>query len=70
MTTKYRVIKVKRAGVEPEIFMVVGIDFDEHAIESISQAMSEPEMRAHLRDTGASEDEINTWIEQGRSYPE
>ena len=70
MTTRYRVIKVKRAGGEPDLFMVVGIDFDEHAIKSISQAMSEAGMRAHLRETGASEDEINTWIEQGRSYPD
>jgi len=71
MTTKYRVVKVKRVGGDdPELFMVVGIDFDEHAIKSTTWAMAEPLMRQHLRETGASEDEINVWIEQGRSYPE
>ena len=41
MTTKYRVVKVKQASGEPETFMVVGIDFDEHTIKSMSRAMSE-----------------------------
>jgi hypothetical protein len=29
MPTRYRVIKVK--GVEPEVFIIVGIDFDAHS---------------------------------------
>jgi hypothetical protein len=68
MPTRYRVVKVK--GVEPEVFLIVGIDFDEHIIRSTSQAMSEAALRAHLREAGASADEITAWIEQGRSYPE
>jgi len=68
MPTRYRVVKVK--GVEPEVFIIVGIDFDEHIIRSTSQAMSEAALRAHLREAGAAADEIAAWIEQGRSYPE
>lgn len=67
MSTKYRVIKVK--GAEPETFIVIGIDFGEHAVKSTSKAMAEPDLRAHLRDAGASEDEIKAWIRQGRTYP-
>ena len=68
MPTSYRVVKVK--GVEPEVFIIVGIDFDEHSIKSTSLAMSEADLSAHLRDAGASQDEITAWIEQGRAYPE
>ena len=67
MATKYRVVKVK--GAKPEIFIVVGIDFDQHAITSTSLSMSEPNMRSYLEDAGASEKEINAWIEQARQYP-
>ena len=68
MPTRYRVVRVK--GVDPETFIIVGIDFDEHTIKSTSKAMSEGDLRAHLREAGASADEITAWIEQGRSYPE
>ena len=68
MPTRYRVVKVK--GVEPEVFIIVGIDFDEHAIKSTSLAMSEADLRAHLHEAGASQDEITAWIEQGQGYPE
>ena len=68
MPTRYRVVRVK--GVQPEVFIIVGIDFDEHLIKSTSQAMSETALRAHLREAGASADEMTAWIEQGRSYPE
>lgn len=67
MSTKYRVIRIK--SVEPESFVVVGIDFDEHAIKSTSPSMSEPELRDHLREAGATADDISTWIAQGRAYP-
>ena len=67
MPTKYRVIKVK--GSEPESFIVVGINFGEHSIVSTSKAMHEPALRAYLTDAGASEDQINAWIQQGRAYP-
>jgi len=67
MATKYRVVKVK--GTKPETFIVVGIDFDQHAITSTSESMSETVMRAYLKDTGASEKDTNTWIEQARKYP-
>ena len=68
MPTRYRVVRVK--SVEPETFIIIGIDFDEHAIKSTSKAMSEADLRAHMRETGASVEEINAWIEQGRAYPE
>ena len=68
MATKYRVISVK--GTNPELFIIVGIDFDEHSVKSTSQSMREAELRAHLREAGASPDEMTAWIEQGRAYPE
>jgi hypothetical protein len=71
MATKYRVVKVvKVKGSEPESFVVVGIDFGGHNIRSTSSAMSEAELREHLRQAGATGDEISDWIEQGRSYPD
>jgi hypothetical protein len=66
MASKYRVIKVK--GLDPESFIVVGIDFGKHLIKSTSVAMSESELHEHLRQAGATPEEIRTWIEQGRSY--
>ena len=67
MATKYRVIKVK--GSNPESFVVVGIDFTEHLIKSTSKAMSESELRDHLRQAGATPEEVLEWIEQGSAYP-
>lgn len=67
MATKYRVIKVK--GMEPESFIVVGIDFAEGTMKSTSHAMSEAALREHLHQAGATSEEINTWIAQGRTYP-
>jgi len=61
------VIKVK--GAEPEAFIIIGIDFGEHAVTSASKAMSEADLRVHLHEAGATEDEINAWIQQGRNYP-
>lgn len=66
MATKYRVIKVK--GSQPESFIVIGIDFNEHNIMSTSSAMSEVALRDHLRQAGATGDEIDEWIAQGRAY--
>ena len=68
MPTRYRVVRVK--GVDPETFIIIGIDFEEHIIKSTSKAMSEATLRAHLHEAGASADEITAWIEQGRAYPE
>jgi len=67
MATKYRVIQVK--GAKPELFIVIGIDFDQHRIKSASAAMPEDELREHLRQTGAMPSEISGWLEQGRTYP-
>jgi hypothetical protein len=67
MSTRYRVIKVK--GTEPEEFIVIGIDFGEHMVKSTSRAMQEPELREHLQEAGASDDQIKAWIQQGRAYP-
>jgi len=67
MSTKYRVIKVK--GAKPETFIVVGIDFEDAAITSTSESMSESAMRTYLQKAGASQKEIHTWMEQSRKYP-
>ena len=67
MATKYRVVQVK--GAKPETFLVVGIDFEEHAIKSTSASMAEGEMRKYLEKAGASAGEIGKWIEQARRYP-
>jgi hypothetical protein len=67
MATKYRVVQVK--GAKPETFIVVGIDFAQHAITSTSESMLEAEMRSFLHKAGAAEKEIDPWIEQARTYP-
>ena len=67
MATKYRVVKVK--GTKPETFIVVGIDFEEHKIVSTSESMAEAAMRGYLKNAGASEKDVNKWIEQARQYP-
>jgi hypothetical protein len=67
MSIRYRVIKVKDS--EPEKFIVIGIDFGEHMVKSTSGAMEEPELREHLHQAGATEDQIKAWIQQGRAYP-
>ena len=67
MATRYRVVKVK--GVKPETFIVVGIEFEKNAIVSTSESMAEPAMRAYLKNAGAKEADINSWIEQARNYP-
>jgi hypothetical protein len=68
MPTRYRVVRIK--DIEPEIFVIVGVDFEEHVIKSASRAMSEAVLWAHLHEAGASADEITAWIEQGRSNPD
>jgi len=67
MATKYRVVKVK--GVKPETFIVVGIEFEKNAIVSTSESMAEPAMRVYLKNAGAKEADISSWIEQARNYP-
>ncbi|HVN21033.1 MAG TPA: hypothetical protein VMU05_19765 [Dongiaceae bacterium] len=67
MATKYRVVQIK--GANPETFIVVGIDFEKAAITSTSESMREPELRVYLQKNGATEKDINSWIEQARSYP-
>jgi len=67
MATKYRVVKVK--GATPETFIVVGIDFEQHAITSTSESMTEAALRGYLKNTGASEKDITAWLGQARQYP-
>jgi hypothetical protein len=31
--------------------------------------MEEADLREHLREAGASDDQIKAWIQQGRAYP-
>ncbi len=67
MATKYRVVQIK--GATPETFIVVGIDFEKGAITSTSESIHEPELRVYLEKAGASENNVENWIEQARSYP-
>ena len=67
MAAKYRVVQIK--GSNPELFIVVGIDFEEHAVKSTSKSMPESELRSHLRAAGATPDEISGWVAQAKSYP-
>jgi len=67
MATKYRVVQVK--GAKPEVFIVVGIDFQAGAIISTSESMLETNMHAYLQKAGASDADIKAWIEQARKYP-
>ena len=67
MATKYRVVQIK--GAHPETFIVVGIDLEKGAITSTSESMPELELRMFLEKNGASEKDVNTWIDQARSYP-
>jgi hypothetical protein len=67
VANKYRVVQVK--GTKPETFIVVGIDFAASAITSTSESMHEPEMRTYLQKQGASNKDIDTWIDQARHYP-
>jgi hypothetical protein len=67
MATKYRVVQVK--GTKPETFIVVGIDFGTATITSTSESMQEAAMRAYLQKTGASNKDVDQWIEQARTYP-
>ena len=67
MAAKYRVVQIK--GANPELFIVVGIDFDEHTIRSTSRSMPEAELQEHLRQAGATPDEISTWVGQAKTYP-
>jgi len=67
MATKYRVVQIK--GARPETFIIVGIDFEKGAITSTSESMPELELRVYLQKNGASEKDVDTWINQARSYP-
>jgi hypothetical protein len=67
VATRYRVVQVK--GTKPETFIVVGIDFTASAITSTSESMHEAEMRTYLQKQGASNKDIDTWIDQARHYP-
>lgn len=67
MAARYRVVQIK--GSNPELFIVVGIDFEERTIKSTSKSMPESELRSHLRGAGATLDEISGWVEQAKSYP-
>ena len=67
MTTKYRVIAIK--DTDPEKLMVIGVDFVEAALKSVSKPMSEEELRNYLKKAGCSEQEIDGWIGDARQYP-
>lgn len=67
MATKYRVIQVN--GAAEESFLVVGIDFEAGTITNTTEMMREPEMRTFLQRAGASEKEVNDWMEEAKQYP-
>jgi hypothetical protein len=67
MPTDYAVVKIK--GMDPEKFVVIGVDWGAGQIKSITKEMSEKNMRGHLNKAGVSEATINTGIEKARKDP-
>jgi hypothetical protein len=55
MATRYALARV--AGAQPEAFVMVGVDFGEGSMKSISEGMSEKKMRRHLAWQGATQRE-------------
>jgi hypothetical protein len=67
MATQYAVLKMK--GMEPEMFVVVGMDFGQGGLKESSLVMTEAEMRKHLKKSGMSPEEVETAIEAARQNP-
>ena len=68
MAMDYAVAKIK--GMDPERFVVVGVDWGACQLRSLmTKDMSEKEMRAHLKKAGVSDATINASIENARKTP-
>jgi hypothetical protein len=67
MATRYALARV--AGAQPEAFVVVGVDFGEGAMKSISEGMSEKKMRKHLAWQGATHQEVDEAIDRAKKEP-
>jgi SOS response regulatory protein OraA/RecX len=67
MATKYAVVRV--AGVQPEAFVEVGVNLEEGAMKSMSERMSEKEMRKHLAGRGATQQEVDEAIDTAKKEP-
>jgi len=65
MAIQYAVVRVK--GMEPETFVVIGIDFADGApMKEMSKQMTEAEMRDHLEKSGFSPHGIDVAIRTAR----
>jgi SOS response regulatory protein OraA/RecX len=67
MAPKYAVVRV--AGVQPEAFVEVGVNLEEGAMKSMSERMSEKEMRKHLAGEGATQQEVDEAIHKAMKEP-
>ena len=67
MAIDYAVVKIK--GMEPESFVVIGVDWGAGQIKSMTREMSEKEMREHLKKAGVDETTTNSSIERARKEP-
>lgn len=67
MATDYAVVKIK--AMEPEKFVVIGVDWGAGQIKSMTREMSEKDMREHLKKAGVIEATINSSIESARKDP-
>jgi hypothetical protein len=68
MATRYAIAMLK--GKTPEMFVVVGVDFQKGEPRLMSKAMSELEIRQHLAKQGASRQKIDEVIERARENPQ
>jgi hypothetical protein len=68
MATKYAVVRV--AGVQPEAFVEVGVNLKEGAMKSMSERMSEKEIRKHLAGSeGATQQEVDEALDKAKKEP-
>lgn len=67
MATEYAVVKIK--SMDPEMFVVIGVDWGAGQIKSMTKQMSEKDMRKHLKEALILENGINIGIENARKNP-
>ena len=67
MATRYAVGRV--AGAQTETFVIVGVDFEQGAMKSMSKGISEKEMRKHLAEQGMTQQEIDAAIDKAKKEP-
>ena len=67
MATRYALARV--AGTQPEAFVMVGVDFGEGAMKSMSEGMSEKKMRKYLAWQGATHQQVDEAIDRAKKEP-